>query len=214
MSKFKNRIIGTAELNPLEVKANAKNWRKHPKSQKDALEGVLNEVGWVQDVIYNKRTNRLVDGHLRVSLAIERGEQLVPVKFVDLSEEEEALVLATIDPISAMAEADPLALDALLRDVKTSDAAVQSLLSDLYEKEIQDLGDSGKDAMLDDLGDDDYSDEGSQMQVDGVKVQIGSFLTSISEESMDLLVKHLRNQQANDISQELSRLLEDWIGGL
>lgn len=219
MSNFKNRIISTAAMNPLEVKANAKNWRVHPKQQRDALEGVLTEVGWVQDVIVNQRTNRLVDGHLRVALAIEKKEPLIPVKFVDLSEEEEALVLATIDPISAMAEADPLALDTLLRDVKTSDAAVQALLSSLYEQEIHDLADGVEDSFENALLEDDRRDELDDDVPEGeVKIQFGGLSTSISSESMDLLIAYLRKQLSentgSDIQTELTSLIEEWIGDL
>lgn len=131
---IKNRIVGSGMLSPKEIKANAKNWRKHPKTQRDALDGVLKEVGWVQEVIINKITGCLVDGHLRVSLALERKEREIPVKYVELTESEEALVLATIDPVAAMAETDALALDALLRDVSTGEAAVQQMLADLTEK--------------------------------------------------------------------------------
>lgn len=131
---IKNRIIGSGEVDPKEIKGHVKNWRKHPQAQRDALEGVLKEVGWVQEVIVNKRTGSLVDGHLRVSLALQRKEKTIPVKYVELSEAEEALVLATIDPISAMAETDAMTLDNLLRDVSTGDAAVQQLLADIAEK--------------------------------------------------------------------------------
>ena len=90
---------------PEQLLANPKNWRIHPKAQQDALAGVLAEVGWVQDIIVNKRTGFVVDGHARVALAISAGER-VPVVYVDLSENEEALILATLDPLSAMAVTD------------------------------------------------------------------------------------------------------------
>ncbi|MCY7417624.1 MAG: hypothetical protein LH650_03855, partial [Chloroflexi bacterium] len=50
-------------------------------------------MGWVQEVVVNNRTGYLVDGHLRAQLAISRDEATIPVVYVDLSEEEEALVL-------------------------------------------------------------------------------------------------------------------------
>ena len=129
-----NRIVGTGEESPDQLLANPRNFRVHPKHQQDALEGVLNEVGWVDDVIVNQRTGFVIDGHLRVSLAQRRGE-MVPVKYVDLDEHEEALILATFDPISALAATDAAQLDALLREVSTSDAAVMQMLSDLASKE-------------------------------------------------------------------------------
>ena len=61
-----------------------------------------------------------MDGHARVELAVERGEGTIPVAYVDLDEGEEALVLATLDPLSAMARPDPVKLQALLARAQTS----------------------------------------------------------------------------------------------
>jgi hypothetical protein len=55
------------------------NWRVHPKAQQEALAGVLDHVGWVRQVLVNKRTDHVVDGHLRVDLARARGEGSIPV---------------------------------------------------------------------------------------------------------------------------------------
>jgi hypothetical protein len=125
---WRSRIVGHGEEAPDQLLANPRNWRLHPKGQQDALAGVLDEVGWVQDVIVNKTTGHVVDGHARVSIAISRREPSVPVVYVELSEEEEAKVLATFDPLGAMAGADAEALDALLEDVRTDDAALRSVL--------------------------------------------------------------------------------------
>jgi len=89
---YQNRIIGHGEEVLDQILFNPLNWRIHPKAQQDALDGVLSEVGWVQDVIVNKRTGRLVDGHLRCQLAARKGDKTIPVTYVDLDEQEEALV--------------------------------------------------------------------------------------------------------------------------
>lgn len=115
---WRNRIVGQGEEAPDQLLANPRNWRIHPKAQQDALAGALDQVGWVQQVIVNRRTGMLVDGHLRVELAISRNEPTVPVVYVDLSPEEEALVLASIDPISAMAGRDDEKLRQLLAEVE------------------------------------------------------------------------------------------------
>ena len=52
-----------------------------------ALEGVLSEVGWVQDVIVNRTTGHLIDGHLRCQVAARNGEKTIPVVDVDLQTE-------------------------------------------------------------------------------------------------------------------------------
>jgi hypothetical protein len=116
---------------PEQLLANPRNWRVHPKAQEAALAAVLDEVGWVQNVIVNQRTGNVVDGHLRVSLAISRGEATVPVVYVDLDENEEGLVLATIDPLSAMAGTDKDLLAQLLGDAEAENADLIALLEQL-----------------------------------------------------------------------------------
>lgn len=128
---FKNRITGSGMEAPEQLLANPRNWRVHPKAQEAALAAVLDEVGWVQNVIVNQRTGNVVDGHLRVSLAISRGEATVPVVYVDLDENEEGLVLATIDPLSAMAGTDKDLLAQLLGDAQAENADLVALLEQL-----------------------------------------------------------------------------------
>ena len=55
----------------------------------------------------------------------------VPVLVVDLTDAEADKLLAVHDPLAALAEADPTALADLLRNVHTSNAAVQALLAKL-----------------------------------------------------------------------------------
>lgn len=137
---WRNRIVGHGQESPEQLLANPANWRVHPKSQQDALAGVLNEVGWVQDIIVNQQTGHVVDGHLRVSLAISKREPSVPVVYVDLDPAEEALVLATLDPLSAMAATDKEQLDSLLREVQSGEAGVQAMLAELAERAGLDYG--------------------------------------------------------------------------
>lgn len=131
---WQNRIVGYGEEAPDQLLAHPDNFRVHPKHQQDALAGVLAEVGVVQNILVNRTTGRLIDGHLRVSLALRDGQPSVPVTYVELSEAEERLVLATLDPIAALATTDAAKLDALLRDVSTGEAAVQAMLAGLAEE--------------------------------------------------------------------------------
>jgi hypothetical protein len=142
---WRNRITEFAEVDPESVLGNPANWRVHPKPQQDALSGILSDVGLVQSIIINRRTSELwgpndrnvetlVDGHLRVQLALSKGQKAIPAVFVDLTPAEEAEVLATIDPVAALAVADKEQLDALLREVSTGDEAVQKMLAELAAK--------------------------------------------------------------------------------
>ena len=128
---WRSRIVGEGEESPEALALNPRNWRTHPKGQLEALAGALDEVGWVQRVLVNRRTGLVVDGHARIELARARGEQSVPVLYVDLSEEEEALVLATLDPIAAMAGTNKEALAVLMEHASASTAGLKSLLGSL-----------------------------------------------------------------------------------
>jgi len=111
---WRNRITGHGEVSPESLLANPLNWRTHPKQQRDALEAAIDRVGFVQGVIVNTTTGHVVDGHLRVDLAMQRDEPLIAVDYVALSPEDEAIVLATLDPLSALAGRDQAVLDDLL----------------------------------------------------------------------------------------------------
>lgn len=98
-----------------ELEMNPKNWRRHPKRQREALGKILDQVGWAGAVLYNETTGRLIDGHLRRELA---GNELVPVLIGQWTEEQEQLILATLDPIGAMAGTEHAILESILRQVE------------------------------------------------------------------------------------------------
>lgn len=128
-SGWRNRIVGHAEVAPGDLVPNPQNWRLHPKFQSEVMAELLGEVGWVQDIIVNQRSGHLVDGHLRLDLALRRGEPAVPVKYVDLDEDEERRILLTLDPVAALAVADRGVLDELLSHIGESSDAVQQLIA-------------------------------------------------------------------------------------
>lgn len=128
---WRSRIIGHAEVAPSDLVPNPENWRSHPQEQRDALGGALGDVGWVTEVIVNKTTGHLVDGHLRLDLALSRGEPFVPVTYVDLTVDEERLVLATLDPLAAMADAEVIPLQELLSQLDPNSAALSRMLENL-----------------------------------------------------------------------------------
>jgi DNA modification methylase len=132
---WRNRIVGSGEEAPDQLVANPLNWRVHPGAQRDALRGSLATVGWVQQVLVNRRTGHVVDGHARVEEALSREEPMVPVLYVDLEPEEEAIVLATLDPISAMATTDDAKLRELLEGVTVDDAGLAAMLGNLVPTE-------------------------------------------------------------------------------
>jgi DNA modification methylase len=129
--KIRDRIRELRRVPASELRPNPKNWRLHPEAQAEALRGVLAEVGIADAVLARELADgslMLIDGHLRAETL---GDSTVPVLVLDVDEAEADKVLATLDPLAAMAEADAAKLDAILRDINTGSAAVQQLLADL-----------------------------------------------------------------------------------
>ena len=138
--KYQNRITGTGD-EPLDgILFNPRNWRIHPLNQQNALKGVLEEVGWVQQVIINQRTGNLIDGHLRCQLAAREGNTTIPVTYVDLSEDEEMVVLASLDPLGEMAARDKDKLDDLLLELEEKNKV--NILKAIFYPEDENLPDA------------------------------------------------------------------------
>lgn len=110
------------EGDPESVRPHPMNARLHPDAQKAAMNESLDRVGWIGAVTANRRTGHLLDGHERREEALARGESL-PIIWVDIPEEDEPFVLATFDPIAALAEYDGAVLAELaeLADIETPD---------------------------------------------------------------------------------------------
>lgn len=111
-NQWANRIVSYADVDPEELLANPWNHRVHSAKQAEAVDASLDTIGWITPVIVNTETGHVVDGHLRIIDAIGRGEPSVPVAYVELSEEEERLAIATFDAIAGMAGVDKDALRA------------------------------------------------------------------------------------------------------
>ena len=125
--RWRSRITGSGAVKVGEARPHALNFRIHPAHQSAALAASLDQVGWVQQVVVNTTTGNMIDGHLRLELARQRGEFELPCLFVELSEDEERLVLASLDPIAAMAEADRATLQELLTSIQGEGEQVRGL---------------------------------------------------------------------------------------
>ena len=147
--KWENRIVSSGTEDPEQLLANPLNFRRHPAHQKKAMTGVLSEIGWIQDVIVNKVTGHIIDGHLRVELAMQRSEK-VPVKYVELSEHEEKIALASIDPIGALAEQDQAMLDDLIEDIGTVEDDDLSAFLDSMLSDGTDMDEAEEEGLIDD----------------------------------------------------------------
>lgn len=133
-NRWRNRITrSNVPVSPDQLLANGDNWRIHPAYQQQFMVGGLEGLGWVRTILVQEGTDLVIDGHMRVALAITHGEATVPVDYVDLTAGEVKLALATIDPIASYARHDKDQLDALYRDVDTGNRNLQALVSAFAE---------------------------------------------------------------------------------
>src|SRR5262245_11857502 len=128
--QIRDRVKELRRVRASTLRPHPANWRTHPAAQRDALKGLLAEVGYADALLARELPDgslQLVDGHLRAETTPDTD---VPVLVLDVTEAEAATILATLDPLAAMAQADAAALDALLAGVRTDSDAVAALLAD------------------------------------------------------------------------------------
>jgi len=126
--KIKNRVKELRIVPASELLPNPKNWRTHPESQKNALRGVLSEVGMADACLARELPDgslMLIDGHLRAETV---ADAKVPVLILDVTEAEADKILATLDPLAAMAEKDAEQLASLLGDLKEQNDNLAALV--------------------------------------------------------------------------------------
>jgi hypothetical protein len=144
-NQYRNRIVGMGMAEVDQLVANPKNHRIHSHSQEEAIDTVLDQVGWVSGIIVNRYTGFVVDGHGRILLAIQKGERTVPVQWVELTEEEEDIILASFDALGRMASTDAAKAKRLMEDVRSREGEkVQGLMADIAQRQALKLDGVGQ----------------------------------------------------------------------
>lgn len=116
--QIQNRITRTGVVDPRDVLAHPDNNRIHGQIQQDAMKAVLEKLGWVEEIVVSERTGRLLNGHMRIMLALREGATSVPAVWADVTEEEELFILATFDEIGQLATTNAKILGQALEKMK------------------------------------------------------------------------------------------------
>ena len=128
---WRDRVKEMKRVKSSELLANPRNWREHPADQKSAMQGVLDEIG-IAGALIARETDEgleLIDGHLRTEMMDSDTEW--PVLVLDVNKEEADTLLATIDPIAAMANRNNENLADLLAGIETETEELSALLDNL-----------------------------------------------------------------------------------
>lgn len=116
------------------LKPHPRNWRTHPAAQREALRGVLSEIGYADALVARELADgslELIDGHLRAEVTPDAE---VPVVVVDLDDAEAEKLLAVLDPLAALAGRDNDVLAALLQNVESENTALSEFLDSLLRE--------------------------------------------------------------------------------
>lgn len=161
----------------------------------EKLKRSIDEFGYVDPLIWNKRTSRLVGGHQRLKVLKDMGIDEVDVVVVDMDEEKEKALNVALNKISGDWDKDKLML--LITDLQGEDFDVS--LTGFDPEELDDLfKDDMKDGVKDDNFDVDKELKKPTMTKPGDLWQLGEHRLlcgdSTKEESYDLL---MAGKQAN-----------------
>jgi ParB-like chromosome segregation protein Spo0J len=130
---IRDRIKNFRRVPAQSLIPNPKNWRTHNNRQRNVLKGVLAEIGYADALLVRELPDgslQLVDGHLRAETT---PNQEVPVLVLDLNDAETDKLLATLDPLAALAGTNQSLLDDLIAQIETENVAVQELLRNLAD---------------------------------------------------------------------------------
>jgi hypothetical protein len=130
---IRDRVVEMKKIRGSDLVPNPRNWRLHPYAQRQAVRESLESVGIADRLLayYSERNDgqlTLIDGHGREE---DFGELTWPVLILDVNDEEADQLLATLDPMTAMAETDSEALASLIDDVGVGSPALEDLLRGL-----------------------------------------------------------------------------------
>jgi len=133
MSDWRNRVVGLEYHAAGDILDHPDQWKIHTPQQSQALLGTLGQVGIADAmIVYHSpaKDGALVriDGHGRKALD---PSAVWPCLVLDVNDAEAALLLASLDPIAALARANAPKLDGLLRKTDTGNAALQGVFAEL-----------------------------------------------------------------------------------
>lgn len=129
--QWRDRVIRLDRIPASQLTAHGQNWRVHPATQQAMLGQLLGSVGMAGALLVYDSVQHggltILDGHMRAGMD---PQQAWPCLVLDVTDDEAALLLATYDPLGAMAGRDQVQLDALLAGLGTMDG-LDSLLASL-----------------------------------------------------------------------------------
>ncbi len=135
------------KLNPAEY--NPRKDLKPGDSEYEKLKQSIQTFGYVEPVLWNKRTGNIIGGHQRYKVLVELGQTEIDCVVVDMDLENEKALNIALNKVSGDWDKDKLML--LISDLQGSDFDISLTGFDAFE-----LDDLFKDSLKDNIKDDDF----------------------------------------------------------
>jgi hypothetical protein len=199
----------TAEYNPRkELKSGDKEYEKLKKS--------IQEFGYVDPVIYNETTGRLVGGHQRLKVLAELGYEEVDVSVVTLDEKAEKALNIRLNKSSGDWDNAKLAelledlsvdfdleltgfeqpdLDDLVRELDFQNTMNASFLDDIIDYQPEDTDQYEDDSV------DEYKDEDEEKEEEGRKEELFTLKYPVTYEDRDIVMEAIAMAKRNGLAE-------------
>jgi hypothetical protein len=141
--KFQDRIKEFRQVPANELLPHPRNWRSHNDEQRNALMGLLAEIGFADASIAYETPHglQLIDGHLRAEVS---GNELVPVLILDVTKEEADAILVSFDSVTSMANKDTEKFNELVALCSPESQAVADLLNGMVDIPVPNADDGNE----------------------------------------------------------------------
>lgn len=122
-----------------------KPWKLNPRKNKpvDEVAKSIARFGFTNPLLVQASSNEIIAGHTRYDAAVSLGLKTVPVRFLDVTDEEAHAIALADNKLGEKAEWDDALLAEVLRDLHAKDVPIED--AGFSEKEIQAIldGDEG-----------------------------------------------------------------------
>jgi hypothetical protein len=124
---WQSKVVRHADVAPGDLLNHPDNVTIHTVEQQADMERMFKRIGWAASVLVSEATGRIIDGHMRVAVALNAGEPTVPVDYVALTEDEERKALLYLKRMPSLAGLDRVNLAEVLDKISTLDADIEAM---------------------------------------------------------------------------------------
>lgn len=123
-----------------------KTWKRNPRKNKEAISAVARSIesfGFGAPIVARREDNRIIAGHTRYEAAKRLAMETVPVRFLDVTEEQANALALADNKLGEIAEWDDDQLKMILAELRSHDAELPAIAGWSDEELAKLLDDAG-----------------------------------------------------------------------